>query len=58
MRQLVYEKAREQAREFNERLTPAAFDLLDAMLPTEVIQLPVVADAELVCAAPAPEMVS
>jgi hypothetical protein len=30
----------------------SAFDLLDRMLPTEVIQLPVVDDAELVCGVP------
>jgi hypothetical protein len=33
-------------------LQTSAFDLLDRMLPTEVIQLPVVEDAEAVCGVP------
>ena len=57
LRRLLWDKAIERARAFNQELTPAAFELLDRMLPTEVIQLPVVEDAELVCRAPELEVI-
>jgi hypothetical protein len=40
------------AQEQNADLIPAAFDLLDRMLPTELVRLPVVDDAEAVCGVP------
>jgi hypothetical protein len=52
LRRVIRDKAIERVQAFNQELKPAAFELLDRMLPTEVIALPVVADAELVCAVP------
>jgi hypothetical protein len=52
MRKRAYELAREWAAERNALTIPTVFDLLDRMLPTEVIQLPVVEDAEQVCGVP------
>lgn len=58
LRRLLREKAIERAREFNQQFTPQVFALLDRMLPTEVIQLPVVEDAPLVCDMPGLEVAS
>jgi hypothetical protein len=52
MRDRAYEIAQRWAAERKEQMIPAAFDLLERMLPTEIIQLPVVADAEQVCGVP------
>jgi hypothetical protein len=56
VREAVKKRAREVALEWvaerNKQMIPAAFDLLERMLPTEVIQLPVVEDAALVCGVP------
>jgi hypothetical protein len=48
-RDRVEQAARRRLREINAELNPLAFELLDRMLPTEVIQLPAVEDAHLVC---------
>ena len=46
----VYAERLEAVRRLNAALIPAGFALLDRMLPTEVIQLPVAEDAEAVLA--------
>jgi hypothetical protein len=50
----VYANYRERFRERNSEMLPAALELLDRMLPTEVIQLPAVGveTAERVCGVP------
>ncbi|GAC1603190.1 MAG: hypothetical protein NVS3B21_31630 [Acidimicrobiales bacterium] len=45
----VYAKSGERAREINAEMVPAALDLLNRMLPTELIQVPVVAEWREVC---------
>jgi hypothetical protein len=49
MRERARILAKEWIAERNAQTIPAAFELLERMLPTEVIQLPVVEDAEQVC---------
>lgn len=57
-RKRVYDAAYKRCMDLNAELNPKAWELLERMLPTEVIQLPVAYDAELVCAAPQLEAVT
>jgi hypothetical protein len=54
VRERAIKLAREWAAERNALMNPAAFELLESMLPTEVIQLPAVGveEAERVCGVP------
>jgi hypothetical protein len=51
-REAIYRAARAKADEILAPLLPSGFELLDRMLPKELLQLPVAEDAEAVCALP------
>lgn len=50
VRQLIYDAAYKRGMELAAELNPKAFELLERMLPTEPLALPVASDAEAVCA--------